>query len=359
MTKSELNALNSETGPKIFLKRLAEHSDGLSDVMICNPDSESVKLAKGFDGTIIGRLDGTSYYDFVKENLQNFLLLRNKKLAFHFSKVIPAFACNSSVTKFLNRHLDRNSLWLMHNADGLIFQSQLSRKMHEKFLNFVPEQKKHTIILNGVNVDEYHPTTQIKSNDKEINIIVSASKYRVHKRLNEAIKLVNHLALNINNIRLHVLGEIDYITSQSIKKLDKTRCIFHGRVHPSQLPSFYRMADVQLHLSIFDPCPNVVAEGLASGLPVVTPVESGAYELIGNENSNWAIHEGLDLKYRKLHVVQEIPNIDLTMYSKVIIKILENLNFHKNQARRRAVQELDIKCVSTKYAEFIDEIKKK
>ena len=113
-----------------------------SDNSICNPDKESVKLAKDFDGTIIGRLDGTSYYDFTKENLQNFLVLRDKKTAFHLSKIIPEFAYNSSVTKLLNRRLDRTSLWLMNNADGLIFQSQLSLKMHQKFLSFDPEKKR-------------------------------------------------------------------------------------------------------------------------------------------------------------------------------------------------------------------------
>ena len=358
MKQAELNTFSSETGPKIFLKRLVEHSADLSGVMICNPDNESVKLAKSFEGTIIGRLDGTSYYDFAKENLQKFLLLRDKKTAFYLSKIIPGFTCNSALTKFINKYLDRTCLWLLNNADGLIFQSQLSLKMHQHFLNFDPQRKRHEIILNGVNIDEYHPVTAVKPNKKEINIIVSASKYRVHKRLSEAIRLVNQLAQTVDKIQLHILGELDEITSESIKNIDKSRCIFHGRVHPSHLSDFYRMADLQLHLSIFDPCPNVVAEGLASGLPIVTPQESGAFELIGKGNAIWSVKEGLDLKYRKLHILNEIPKIDLVKYSKVVCNILENLEYHKKKARQRALQELDIKRVSMRYSQFINHIRK-
>ena len=69
---------------------------------------------------------------------------------------------------------------------------------------------------------------------------------------------------------------------QSLSELDLSRCYFHGKVNYKMLPELYRKADLQLHLSIYDII-NVVVEGLASGLPVITPSESGAADLLGKK----------------------------------------------------------------------------
>ena len=57
------------TGPKIFLKRLGEINLEVPEVLLINPDIDSVAKAKP-NKIIIGRLDGTSYYDFTKESLK-------------------------------------------------------------------------------------------------------------------------------------------------------------------------------------------------------------------------------------------------------------------------------------------------
>ena len=62
-----------------------------------------------------------------------------------------------------------------------------------------------------------------------------------------------------------------------------------GRVHPlgrsrrGDAPSIFRRAHMLLHTKVNDPCPSVVLEAMASGLPVVTPQSGGVPELVGNE----------------------------------------------------------------------------
>ncbi len=57
----------------------------------------------------------------------------------------------------------------------------------------------------------------------------------------------------------------------------KDRVRFVGAQDPDR---FYGASDVLLLPSYFDPCANVTLEGLACGLPVITSVHNGAYEIL-------------------------------------------------------------------------------
>ena len=347
------------TGPKIFLERLKELDLDVPGTKLINPDAESVKEAQKYDSILIGRLDGTSYYDFsTKESLKNFLELRNKLALSKSIFLIPEFLLNDKFNYVFNRFLDRTNTWLLKNSQGVVFQSKLSLEMHKEFLSFIEHEKPHTVIHNGVDTNAFTPNERsYRSNKNEINLIVSGSLFRAHKRLLEAIRLTNLLANVYSNIKLTILGDLDKLTERSIESIDKSHCVFQGRVDHKALPNFYKDADLQLHLSIFDPCPNVVVEGLSCGLPVITPLESGASELVGKENVEWVIPENLALGYYNLHTVEKIPTIPLQNYFDATINVLSNLPKHQRNARKRAVEALDIKHIATQYHEFLKKVK--
>lgn len=340
------------TGPKIFMRRLLSSGIVDSDIELLNPDLNSIQNRSTSSKILIGRLDGTSYYDFSSRNLENFLKLRGYNKSTKILSYFPDFKSKQFLNILINRHLDRTCQWLLKNADGLIFQSKLSLEMHKKFLNFDEKSKPYKIIHNGVDVNFFCPSLRVNKSFGFPAVIISASKYRLHKRLQEAIKLINYLSSEFPKIKLNVLGELDLLTETCVKNFDKSRCIFHGKINPNNLPFFYQNAHIQLHLSIFDPCPNVVVEGLASGLPVITPYESGARELVGKMNSDWVVKEQLDLKYRELHRNNKIPTINLQRYGNVFKKIFYNLETSKNSARERAKTKLDIKYIASKYQDF-------
>ena len=159
-------------------------------------------------------------------------------------------------------------------------------------------------------------------------------------------------------MKLHILGDLDTLTNESVKGVDKSRCIFYGKVDYQALPEFYRKADLQLHLSMFDPCPNVVVEGLSCGLPVVTPMESGAAELIGLENSKWAIEENLSIKYYNLHEVSCVPRVPIHRYVSTVRNVVNDLPAQQFKARERAENVLDIRIIADQYKTFMQDAKR-
>ncbi len=133
--------------------------------------------------------------------------------------------------------------------------------------------------------------------------------------------MINYLSNIYPKIHLHILGELDNALKEIIKNYNLTNCIFYGRINYLKLTSYYNNCDIQIRPAIFDPCPNVVVEGLASGLPVITPVQSGAYELIG-KNRDWSINEDVKLEYKKLYYTKVLSEIPLEKYAKKVIKYL-------------------------------------
>lgn len=337
-----------DIGPNIFRQRLGKFNNNLK---LLNPNFAEIKKINDKKVSIVARLDGVNYLYGSPDNYGNYLKSRNFFLLSYFVKILPNFFFNRYLQNIINNRLNRSIIWLLNNSKAFIFQSKISLKMHKKFLNF--KKRKYTIICNGVDINEFKPRKKKFSQTKYI--IISASTFRPHKRLHEAIKLINFLSNIYPKIKLHILGELDSVTKEIIKNYDLSNCIFYGRVHYLKLPKYYNCCDIQIHPAIFDPCPNVVVEGLASGLPVITPVQSGAYELI-SKNRDWSINEHIKLEYKKLYCIKNLPEIPLEKYAKKIINIFNNLDYHKRRARLLAEKNLDIKIVKKKYLKFMKSI---
>ena len=56
-----------------------------------------------------------------------------------------------------------------------------------------------------------------------------------------------------------------------------------GEYAQRDAPEIFRRAHVLLHTKVKDPCPTLVLEAMASGLPVVYPASGGTPELVGEE----------------------------------------------------------------------------
>ena len=212
--------MSSNTGPNIFLRRLYSTNQIPKNIYIANPSIQSIKIAKRQNKKIFGRLDGTSYYKLTGKNFIGILEQRKPWLVpfLYWLSFFPE--APKAFNTFFNRYLDRGATWLLSNADALIFQSELSMNMHKYFLNYEIDSIPSTIIFNGVSIDQFSPNVEKIDLKGSPKILISASEYRLHKRLQEAIKLINYMSIEYPDIKLHILGKPDKLTNRAIKRID-------------------------------------------------------------------------------------------------------------------------------------------
>ena len=299
-------------------------------------------------GVNIGRLDGVMYYKMTSDNLFNFIKQR-KDREMALIKRMPNFL-SESLTVPLNQYLNRINKKILKNSDAIIFQSKLSKNMHEKFIGRA--KKRSTIILNGVPTNVFNPNVKKITLEGFPKLVITAS-FRLHKRLQDAIFVANLMSGKYPNIKLHIIGDIDKFTKKYIDRLDLSNCVFHGKLESRYLPSIYNSCDIGLSPSIFDPCPNSVVEMMGCGLPVISVKESGASELIGC--SDLLIKEGLSLNFYELQTINKLPVVDGDKWIELIEKVLENKIFYSEAMLKRVEENLDIGIIAKKYADFIIE----
>ena len=112
-----------------------------------------------------------------------------------------------------------------------------------------------------------------------------------------------------------------------------------------------------LHPSWLDPCPNVVVEGLASGLPVVCASTGGTPELV--KDGGIIIDEKFSIDFTEYYNYSKIPKLNYKNYVEAIIEINSNIKSYSLKARNRAVNDLDIDKVSKKYLDAFNKICKR
>lgn len=343
-------------GPKVFVSRLMNLIT--KDITIYNPSIKDYKLFKknNHKNNLILRLDGITYYRFNNVSLSNYLskLGHNRILIRIIKKYFPQR--DSKYFNYLfNFYINRISFIYLKSGHKIVFQSFLSLEMHKflfKKLNW--NKINYKIILNGIDVNNFANALPAKL-DGDPRVIISASMFRINKRLFEAINLINYLRDMYPNIHLHVIGNLDILVENQMEHLDLSSITFHGLIKVEKLSSFYLGCDMQLSLSIFDPCPNVVIEGLACGLPVITPKQSGASELIGNTNHSWSVDEDIAFGFYFLHDKKKFIPFNYDAYIKVFTNVYENLVLNKIKAKKRS-NDLDINKISDQYLSFFCDV---
>ena len=329
-------------GPAIFLNRLQQELkkyDTLKNFKIFLPNHSSKKEMSNFNGLRVGRLDGSFFYDFSKKNFKNFSELRKHSLLQKINLNLSPFNQN------LNAYLNRYSKYLLNNSDIIVYQSDWSKKMQDKFVG--KSKSPYTIINNGVPLDVF--SFRKKELNEEINLVIT-SNFRPHKRLFDAILLINRLKNKVPKIRLKVVGKIDSITLKAIQNLDLSNCDFLGMIPSDRIPQVYKNCVLGLSPAIFDPCPNSVVEMMACGLPVISCEESGASELIGV--SDLCVKENLELKYYEFQTIERLPKINLKSWEDLVLLVLENYKTYQEKIQIQVESRLDIKIICAKYLNF-------
>ncbi|GAB4179989.1 MAG: hypothetical protein Fur0032_20800 [Terrimicrobiaceae bacterium] len=188
----------------------------------------------------------------------------------------PAWAGNDS--EFHNASMRK----LRNMADFVIYQSEFCRRSAERFLG--PSNKPSATLLNPVDLNKFSPA-KVPLSEHPIRLLAMGTQnYR--GRVSAALQTLANLRSQGVESRLTIAGRLlwkgaeDDVASEA-RALGISEAVQRmGAFTQDEALEIYRSHHILLHPKFMDPCPTVVAEALACGLPVVAPSTGGIPEMV-------------------------------------------------------------------------------
>lgn len=231
-------------------------------------------------------------------------------------------------------------------ADAVIYQSELSKLMCEKFLG-ERTTSVFKVIHNGVCEANWKRPARLPS--KEVNIF-SCAKWRRIKRLPELIKIFQMFLQKCPNAKLHIIGPM----AKGAEEIPSPNVFYYGELNFEQIKELYRKADIHIHLCKKDSCPSNVPESIAAGVPVITTnLCGGAAEMCLLVSGCVVIREG-NQSLSPDYIYQESYNA-MTTYT--MAKVIEAMSgVVKKGMRVELPNELSVEHVAQEYLSILKEI---
>jgi glycosyltransferase involved in cell wall biosynthesis len=126
-----------------------------------------------------------------------------------------------------------------------------------------------------------------------------------------------------------------------------------GRVHllggyaQREAPGVFRRAHALLHTKVNDPCPTLVVEAMACGLPVVHPASGGTVELVGGV-------AGIGVPHADGWERDEPPEPDALAHA--VDRVLGDLPGYSAAARARAVERFSLEPWLARHREIFERL---
>lgn len=162
------------------------------------------------------------------------------------------------------------------HASGVVFQSEFNKKQIEKWFNHT--KNKNIVINNGIEIIELnHIEPRLEEMRYQYDkIFVSSANWHPQKRLNENIRLFQHLRDKFYpNSCLIVMGNNpEYVADKDI--------FYTGSLSHEMCLQIYSMSDWMIHLGYADHCPNTVIEALSQYVAVICSDVGGTKEIVKN-----------------------------------------------------------------------------
>ncbi|HEU0246660.1 MAG TPA: glycosyltransferase family 4 protein [Gaiellaceae bacterium] len=163
-------------------------------------------------------------------------------------------------------------------ADHVLYQSEFSKNSADHFLG--EPGATWEILPNAVDVGYFTPAEAPVEGGP---VLLLGGDQTQAYRLELGLQTLAALIGRHPDARLLITGRLVVSPEPLIQELE-----LRGRVHllgeytQRAAPGVFRRAHVLLHTKVNDPCPTLVIEAMACGLPVVHPASGGTVELVGD-----------------------------------------------------------------------------
>jgi glycosyltransferase involved in cell wall biosynthesis len=238
----------------------------------------------------------------------------------------------------INRPLRRALL----AADHVLYQSAFAKESADLFLGAA--RGSWELLPNAVDVAHFTPAREQPSGGP---VLLLGGDQTQAYRLRLALRTLAVVARSRPDARLLVTGRLETSPHALVCELGlEERVHVLGEYAQRDAPGIFRRAHLLLHTKVLDPCPTLVLEAMACGLPVVYPASGGTVELVGED-------AGVGVPHPVSWDRDEPPEPEAL--AEAVERVLGALPAYAERARQRAVEQFSLKPWLERHAElFVD-----
>jgi glycosyltransferase involved in cell wall biosynthesis len=182
--------------------------------------------------------------------------------------------------------VNRGMARLRRRADFIVYQTQFCERSANAWLGEAHASSE--VLYNPVDTAIFRPAAKSPDLREGWRLLAAGTHYQPFRVIG-ALETARALLDAGHRVQLTVAGAMRWPDAEA--QVHNTIARLHLAEHVNLRPAFsqaeaaglYQAAHLLLHLKYHDPCPTVVIEALACGLPVVGTRSGGLPELVGEE----------------------------------------------------------------------------
>ncbi len=232
-------------------------------------------------------------------------------------------------------------LALAHSAaDYIFYQSEFCRESAFRFLG--KSTSRFEVLYNPVDTTYFRPLDCQQSLLRPIRLLLAGTHNQFY-RVQSAIDTLARLKEAGEEVTLEIAGpcrwDIDttraetkmrnYVEAQALT----ASVTYTGPYSQKQARVILQRAHILLHTKYNDPCPRLIVEAMATGLPIVYSISGGTPELVGAE-AGFGVRAPLDWDTIHPPAPEELAG--------AVQNVIRSYPDYARAARNRAVQRFDL-----------------
>jgi glycosyltransferase involved in cell wall biosynthesis len=228
-------------------------------------------------------------------------------------------------------------------ADHVLYQSAFCKRSADLYV--AEPRGEWEILPNAVDVDRFRPSEAPPAGGP---VLLLGGDQTQAYRLELGLRTLAALLPASPDARLLVSGRLVFPIEPLVAELGLGGHVeVTGRYAQRDAPALFRRAHLLLHTKVNDPCPSLVLEAMASGLPVVYPASGGVAELVADE-------AGIGVPHPDSFERDEPPSADAL--ADAVGRVLSDLPAFRTAARRRAVERYALGPWLDRHAELFESL---